>query len=66
MMQLQETMHVTRVWDFEEYEHIESVPEITPENPNSDCYRKIAQHGLLALGQGLFLGLAMILGESLP
>lgn len=49
MMQLQEIMSVTRAWDFEEYEDIEYIPKITPENPNSDCYRKTAQHSLMAL-----------------
>lgn len=64
MMQLQETMCVTRAWDFEEYEHTEYMPKT--KYPNSDCYGKIAQHGLMALEEGFFLGLAMILGESLP
>lgn len=43
MMPLQETMCVTRAWDFEGYDHVEYIPKITPENPNSDCYRN--EHG---------------------
>lgn len=62
-MQLQETMCVTRPWDLEEYEHIEDIPKITPENPNSDSYRKIAQHSLMALEEGSLLGLALFLGD---
>lgn len=66
MIQLQETMFVTRVWNFEEYEHIEYIPRITPEHPNSGCHGKTVQHGPMALEEGFFLGLAVILGESLP
>lgn len=53
--------------DFEEYDHVEYIPKITPENPNSDCYRN--EHGtrrgaLLWSWESVFLNCSPFYSQS--